>query len=179
MEQKFSLQNASCLGVSTPTPSLPRHSESRHMRLFLFKAQGVFRWNVKVYLLILSHFKVIQTPKTRIILTETVQICRLTGSQNYVSRSYTKNRRLVFQAIQIQGKNHEFHATHMIKFELKSVLSCSTAYATIRETSSFESTSSPLLPATHCLHALRSSFFSLHQSILYKTTFFQMLHTSI
>lgn len=66
-----------------------------------------------------------------------------------------RNCRSVFQAIQLQGKNHEFHATHGIKLELESVLSCSTAYSAIRETSSFDSTfpstSNPLPSRTKVL----------------------------
>lgn len=48
-----------------PHPCLPRHYESRSQRLLISKAQGTFKWNVKVYLLIFSHFKLIKTPKTR------------------------------------------------------------------------------------------------------------------
>lgn len=109
-----------CLAVPTLTPNLPRHSKSRHIRLFRFKAQGIFRWNVKVYLLILSHFKLTKTLKTRMILTQ-IDYCTDMYINLFSKLCLTvmhRNCRLMFQAIEIQGKNHEFQATHGITLEL-------------------------------------------------------------
>lgn len=91
MKQKFSLQKKDILSCSsTPTPSLPWHSDSRLLRLFPSKAQRTFRSNLSLPS-VLRHFKLIKTLKTRMILTQsTVQICRLTVFQNYVSWSYTE-----------------------------------------------------------------------------------------
>lgn len=74
-----------------------------------------------------------------------------------------RNRRLALSHINTVQESKEFHATYRIQLELKSVLPFTTANSAIRETCSSDSMFSSPLPSTHCFHAPRSSFSSIHQ----------------
>lgn len=124
---------------STPSPASQETFRFKACTTILAKARGIFTQNAEVYFSILIHFKFIETPKSRVNLTQSyksiAQIHGLTSSQNYVSWSYTETA----------VKNHEFHATHRIKREFAPVLPCSTAHPAIRKRSFFPTTFPSLL----------------------------------
>lgn len=131
------------------------------------------------YLSILSHFKLINTPKIRMILTQTEHCTDM--YINWFSKLcfmvIHRNCRLASQAIQTHGKSYEFHATHGIKIRAQ------ICFALFRCLFSYKGNQflrlNILFSSTCCLHVLRPNFFSLHQPFHFlHSTFFQTLYTS-